>query len=70
VVCAAVANFFGDRWHFLQVNGYMWVVAGLVARGWLLTEAEESPTDEETGEEVAGSPDGASQLQPQSAGAA
>ena len=33
VVCAAVANFFGDRWHFLQVNGYMWVIAGLVARG-------------------------------------
>jgi putative inorganic carbon (hco3(-)) transporter len=70
VVCAAVANFFGDRWHFLQVNGYMWVVAGLVARGWLLTEAKESPTDEETGEDVAESPDGASQLQPQPAGAA
>src|SRR5208283_1728487 len=24
VVCAAVANLFGDRWTFLQVNGFMW----------------------------------------------
>jgi O-antigen ligase len=36
VVCSATANFFGDRWSFLQVNGYMWVIAGLVARGWAL----------------------------------
>ncbi len=36
VVCAAGANFFGDRWTFLQVNGYMWVIAGMVARGLLM----------------------------------
>ena len=36
VVAAAVANFFGDRWTFLQVNGYMWVLAGMVARGLLV----------------------------------
>ena len=32
VICAVVANLFGDRWTFLQVNGYMWVIAGLVLR--------------------------------------
>jgi O-antigen ligase len=38
VVCAAVVNFFGDRWTFLQVNGYMWVLGGLVARGLLIEQ--------------------------------
>jgi O-antigen ligase len=32
VVCAVVANMFGDRWTFLQVNGYMWVAAGMNCR--------------------------------------
>jgi len=32
VICAIVANLFGDRWTFLQVNGYMWVFAALVCR--------------------------------------
>jgi putative inorganic carbon (hco3(-)) transporter len=36
VVCAIVANLFGDRWTFLQVNGYMWVFAGLVRRACTL----------------------------------
>jgi putative inorganic carbon (hco3(-)) transporter len=36
VVSCCIANCFGDRWTFLQVNGYMWVLAGLVARGWML----------------------------------
>jgi O-antigen ligase len=49
VVCSATANFFGDRWSFLQVNGYMWVIAGLVASGWAL-EHRGSPADR--GEDV------------------
>jgi len=36
VVAAVVANCFGDRWSFLQVGGYMWVIAGLVAQAWNL----------------------------------
>lgn len=32
MISCMVANAFGDRWSFLQVNGYMWVLAGLVAR--------------------------------------
>jgi putative inorganic carbon (hco3(-)) transporter len=34
LVCAVVANLFGDRWTFLQVNGYMWVIAGLVCSAY------------------------------------
>lgn len=53
VVCAAVANFFGDRWHFLQVNGYMWVIAGLVARAWMIEDSADQSNGEasETGGE-------------------
>jgi putative inorganic carbon (HCO3(-)) transporter len=32
VVCAVIVNFFGDRWMYLQVNGYLWALMGLVAR--------------------------------------
>lgn len=32
VVSSLIGNFFGDRWTLLQVNGYMWVIAGLVSR--------------------------------------
>lgn len=46
MVCVLVANFFGDRWSFLQVNGYMWVIAGLAARSWTL-EQEQAPEDVE-----------------------
>lgn len=46
VVCSAVANFFGDRWSFLQVNGYMWVLGGLVAKAWTI-ENESADEDYE-----------------------
>jgi putative inorganic carbon (HCO3(-)) transporter len=39
VVSAAVANFFGDRGTYLQVNGYMWVLGGLVARALLIDQS-------------------------------
>lgn len=38
VICSATANLFGDRWTYFQINGYLWLLAGLVARG-LKTEA-------------------------------
>ena len=48
MLSAAVANLFGDRWSFLQVNGYMWVIAGLVARGWIWQrEGSEEPESDE-----------------------
>src|SRR5262249_37087326 len=38
VVGAAVANFFGDRWSYLQVDSYLWISLALVCRGCLLAE--------------------------------
>jgi len=35
-ICAFSVNLFGDRWTFLQVNGFLWVLLGLTARGLLL----------------------------------
>jgi len=40
LICAIAANLFGDRWTFLQVNGYMWVIAGLVARALVIDQTE------------------------------
>ncbi|HLH37709.1 MAG TPA: O-antigen ligase family protein [Bryobacteraceae bacterium] len=42
VLCSAVANLFGDRWTFLQVNGFLWVLAGLVAAASRIENASRS----------------------------
>lgn len=42
VVCSAVSNLFGDRWTYLQVNGFMWVLGGLVSRGFMLEDGDDS----------------------------
>ena len=42
IVCAAVANFFGDRWTYFQISGYLWVLAGLVSKAFVI----ESSTDD------------------------
>jgi O-antigen ligase len=36
MICCMTANLTGDRWSYLQVNGYMWVIAGLAARSWTM----------------------------------
>jgi O-antigen ligase len=41
VICTAVANFFGDR-TYLQIDGLMWVVAGMVSRAWVIQEKARS----------------------------
>lgn len=38
LVCAMVVNLFGDRWTFLQVSGFFWVLLGMVARGLQIQE--------------------------------
>ena len=44
MICVLVVNFFGDRWTFLQVNGFLWVLLGLAARGLhLVSQEDESP---------------------------
>ena len=52
VVAAMAANCFGDRWTYLQVAGYMWVIAGLVARALALESA--AAADEATASANAG----------------
>jgi O-antigen ligase len=42
MVSCMVANLTGDRWSFLQVNGYMWVIAGLAARAWVMERQAET----------------------------
>jgi len=32
VICSAVSNFFGDRWTYLQVDGFIWILLGCVLR--------------------------------------
>jgi O-antigen ligase len=44
MIAAVAANCFGDRWTYFQVAGYMWVLAGLVARAVALEN--EDATDE------------------------
>jgi putative inorganic carbon (HCO3(-)) transporter len=45
IVSMAAANMFGDRWTYLQVNGYLWVLAGLVARGLTLEAQRVADSD-------------------------
>lgn len=41
LVCGMAVNFFGDRWTFLQVNGLVWVLLGLVARGLVIAKQQQ-----------------------------
>jgi putative inorganic carbon (HCO3(-)) transporter len=66
VVCSFVANCFGDRWMYLQVNGYMWILGGLVSRA-LVLEENAGTTSIEDQSPVSDS--GAGQEVPQPAGA-
>jgi putative inorganic carbon (hco3(-)) transporter len=49
VVAAIVANFFGDRWTYMQVGGYMWILAGLVCRAKEIESQDEPAASEEPG---------------------
>src|SRR6266853_2223011 len=52
MICVLVVNFFGDRWTYLQVSGFLWVLLGLAARGLIVvirekeSRLEEAPTME------------------------
>lgn len=41
VVGTAVVNVFGDRWSYLQVDSYLWILLAVVCRAWALTESPE-----------------------------
>ena len=41
VIATMAANFFGDRWTYLQLGAYYWVFLGLVARGNLIVQEQQ-----------------------------
>jgi O-antigen ligase len=45
--CSVVANFFGDRWNFIEISGPMWVLVGAAVRAMHLKALEplESATE-------------------------
>ena len=38
VLSMVITNFFGDRWTYLQVNGYFWIFLGIVVRANMMVE--------------------------------
>jgi putative inorganic carbon (hco3(-)) transporter len=46
MICVLVVNFFGDRWTYLQVNGFLWVLLGLAARGLRVVSQEKESKKE------------------------
>jgi putative inorganic carbon (HCO3(-)) transporter len=42
ILCAAVVNFFGDRWMFIQVSSNLWILLGCTVRARTLEPAIES----------------------------
>jgi putative inorganic carbon (hco3(-)) transporter len=60
IVCSAGCNFFGDRWTYFQVSGFLWTLAGMSCRAmfieeeWAETDAAEAEEEwEEETQEVA-----------------
>ena len=54
MACVFVVNFFGDRWLYIEVNGFMWVLLACVVRAQMIvnerTEAETSGAEISSGE--------------------
>jgi putative inorganic carbon (HCO3(-)) transporter len=46
VVSCSVANLFGDRWTYLEINGLLWVLAAAVARALQLSDTPAEPATE------------------------
>jgi O-antigen ligase len=44
IVASIVANFFGDRWTYLEITGMLWVLIGAAVRA--IHFVEPGPTDE------------------------
>lgn len=42
MACVFVVNFFGDRWLYLEVNGFLWVTLACVVRGQMIVNETEA----------------------------
>jgi hypothetical protein len=44
MACVFVVNFFGDRWLYVEVNGFLWVMLACVVRGQMIeSERQKAP---------------------------
>lgn len=41
IIALAICNLFGDRWTYIEVTGFLWVLTGCVVRGLMIVEQEE-----------------------------
>jgi putative inorganic carbon (HCO3(-)) transporter len=55
MVCAITLNLFGDRWTYIQVDGFLWVLLGCVVSGRMIAQRL-SQEEEETAPELASVP--------------
>jgi O-antigen ligase len=53
MACVFVVNFFGDRWLYVEVTGFLWVLLACVVRGQMI-ENESAEKAAESGGEVLG----------------
>ena len=45
MLCAVCVNVFGDRWNYVQINGYMWTFCAMVARGLDIERDEQDQSE-------------------------
>ena len=43
MACVFVVNFFGDRWLYVEVNGFLWVMLACVVRGQMIESERKEP---------------------------
>ena len=56
MACVFVVNFFGDRWLYVEVNGFLWVLLACVVRGQMIeNERAQEVTEAATELPAAGS---------------
>ena len=49
MTCVFVVNFFGDRWHYIEVNGFLWVMLACVIRGQMIEDQRREDEANESG---------------------
>jgi putative inorganic carbon (HCO3(-)) transporter len=61
LMCSAtVVNFFGDRWTYQQLDGYIWILLGCVIRGLIVTRENDHQVEESDKEAISVSSETAS----------
>jgi putative inorganic carbon (HCO3(-)) transporter len=56
MACVFVVNFFGDRWLYVEVNGFLWVMLACVVRGLMIEKEREQEALQSSAELPAAGP--------------